>query len=187
MASSSDTDPDAGLGDHLVAGLFATHDAADSAIRRLAAAGVPLRAISIVGRNPHTEEHAVGYVNAGERARFYGKYGAFWGGLAGLLLGSGFFFVPFIGSLTALGPLASVLVGGIEGAALGGGASALFGALSTIGVPKDSVLRYETAIRTDQFMVTVHCASAQVAQVHQWLEQAGATEVQGHALTGATN
>lgn len=185
MASSKDTD--SALGDHLVVGLFATHDAADGAIRQLAAAGVPLRAISIVGRNPHTEEHAVGYFNAGERARFYGKYGAFWGGLAGLLLGSGFFFVPFIGSLTALGPLASVLVGGIEGAALGGGASALFGALTAIGVPKDSVLRYQSAIKTDQFMVTVHCASTQAAQLRQRLEQAGGTDVQSHALSAAAN
>ena len=35
--------------------------------------------LSIVGRDYHTEEHVVGYYNAGDRMKYWGKLGAFWG------------------------------------------------------------------------------------------------------------
>lgn len=177
-SSASKPKPD----DQIVLALFGTHEAADAAVRKLGAAGVVLASISIVGKNCRSEEHATGYLIAGERARFYGKYGAFWGGLAGLLLGSGFFYIPVVGSLVALGPLASAIAGGIEGAVLGGGASALGGALATLGIPRNSVVRYETAIRAEQFLVSVHCASDGVARIQQLLEQAGGSDVRSHAL-----
>lgn len=181
-ASTTASNLSATLGDQLVLALFGTHQAAEAAVRQLGSAGVALPAISIVGRNYHSEEHAVGYFNAGERARFFGKLGAFWGGLAGILLGSAFMFIPVVGHLVVLGPLASTLVSGLEGAALGGGASALVGALTTLGVPRDSVVRYETAIKADQFLVSVHASEAEVARIRQLLTQAGGTAVESHGL-----
>ncbi|WP_298433535.1 quinol:electron acceptor oxidoreductase subunit ActD [Ottowia sp.] len=181
-ASTPNANAASTLGDHLVLALFGTHDAAEAAVRQLGSAGVPLPAISIVGRNYHSEEHAVGYVNAGERAKFFGKLGAFWGGLAGILLGSAFMFIPVVGHVVVLGPLASMLVSGLEGAVVGGGASALMGALTTIGIPKDSVVRYETAIKADQFLVSVHASQADVARIQQLLTQAGGTSVESHGL-----
>lgn len=165
------------LGKQIVMALFATHEAADGAVRKLAAAGTPLAAISIIGKNYHSEEHAAGYVNAGERAWFLGKFGAFWGGLAGMLLGAGFFYVPVVGPIVVLGPLASTLLGGIEGAVLAGGTSALVGALTALGIPKDSVVRYEAAIKAEQFLVSVHCTAAELAQTRQLLSQFGGRDV----------
>ena len=179
--STSNTDTTA-LGNQIVLGLFGMHEAADAAVRKLAASGIALPSISIIGKNYHSEEHAAGFVNVGERAWFFGKYGAFWGGLAGLLVGSGFFFIPVVGSLVALGPLASMIVGGIEGAVLAGGASALAGALTGIGIPKNAVVRFEEAIKADEFLVSVHCTEDEVARVQQLLTEAGGTEVQSHGL-----
>lgn len=173
-------------GSHIVMALFATHEAADAAVRGLDAGGVPLQSISVVGRDYHSEEQPVGYFNAGERAWFYGKQGAFWGGLAGLLLGSGFFFVPFVGPMVVLGPMTSVIVGGIEGAVLAGGASALAGALTAVGVPRDSVLRYDSATRADQFLVTVHTQEQDVERIQRLLGEAGGTEIEAHALATTT-
>ena len=51
-------------------------------------------------------------------------------------------FVPVVGHLIVLGPLAAMLFGGLQGAVLVGGVSALAGALMSIGIPRDSVLRY---------------------------------------------
>lgn len=182
---ATNTNPEDALGSQIVLALFGTHDAADAGVRQLAAAGIALPTISIVGKNYHSEEQAAGYLNAGDRAKFYGKFGAFWGGLAGLLVGSGFFFVPVIGQLVVLGPLASIIVGGIEGAVLAGGASALAGALMATGIPKNSVVRYEMALKADQFLVSVHCAPADVTRIQQLLAQAGGTEVQSHGLNAA--
>lgn len=178
--NTSNPNATSALGSHIVMALFGTHEAADGAVRKLGAAGVPLSAISVVGRNYHSEDQPVGYFNAGDRARFYGKYGAFWGGLAGLLLGSGFFYIPVIGPIMVLGPLASVIVGGIEGAVLAGGASALVGALTAVGVPRNSIVRYETAIKADQFLVTVHANADKLARIQQLLGEAGGTAVESH-------
>ncbi len=170
------------LGSQIVLGLFGTHEAADAAVRKLAASGVALASISIIGKNYHSEEQAAGYMNVGDRAWYFGKYGAFWGGLAGLLVGSGFFFIPLVGPLVVMGPLASMIVGGIEGAVLAGGASALAGALTAIGIPKNSVVRYEEALKADAFMVSVNCAEGDVARLQQLLTEAGGSEVQSHGL-----
>ena len=163
--------------------VFNDHIHADAAVRSLAQAGFNMKTISIVGKDYHTEEHAVGYFNAGDRAKYFGKLGAFWGGLAGILFGSALMFVPVVGHIVVLGPFTATLVGWLEGAALGGGASALFGALTSLGIPKDSVVRYETAIKADKFLVTVNGSADEVARARQMLTVAGSTDVQTHAGT----
>ena len=64
-----------------------------AAIKALQRSGFDLRNLSIIGRDYHTDEHVVGYYNVGERMLHWGKLGAFWGGLWGLLFGSAMFFV----------------------------------------------------------------------------------------------
>ena len=44
------------------------------------------------------------------------------------------------------GPLVAWIVGALEGAVLMGGLSALGAGLYSIGIPKDSVVKYETAL-----------------------------------------
>ena len=46
-----------------------------------------MQKLSIVGKDHQTEEHIVGYYNAGDRMEFWGARGALWGWLCGLLVG----------------------------------------------------------------------------------------------------
>ena len=46
--------------------------------------------MSIVGKDYHTGEHVVGYYNVGDRMKYWGKQGAFWGGISGMLFGFAF-------------------------------------------------------------------------------------------------
>ena len=165
----------------LAVAVYDSHTQAEDAVRKLANAGFDMKAISIVGKDYHSEEHVVGYFNAGDRAKFFGKLGAFWGGLAGILFGSALMFVPVIGHIIVLGPLAATLIGGLEGAAIGGGLTALVGALSAIGIPKDSVLRYETALKADKFLVIVHGDADRMKRAREALSAAGSTDVQPYA------
>ena len=160
--------------------VYDTHTQAEQAVHKLAAAGFDMKTISILGKDYHSEEHVVGYFNAGDRAKFFGKYGAFWGGLAGILFSSAMMFVPVVGHVVVLGPLAAALVGGAEGAVLGGGMSALVGALTAIGVPKDSVLRYETAVKASKFLVIVNGDEDQGVRAREVLSAAGSIDVQTH-------
>ncbi len=163
--------------------VYDSHGQAEDAVHKLAKAGFDMKTISIIGKDYHTEQHVVGYFNTGDRVKYFGKLGAFWGGMAGILFGSALMFVPVIGHVVVLGPIAAAIAGGLQGAVLGGGASALVGALSTLGVPKDSVLRYETAIKADKFLVIVHGGGDEILRAHEVLVAAGSDDVQAHPGT----
>ncbi|MDE2276661.1 MAG: DUF1269 domain-containing protein [Burkholderiales bacterium] len=167
----------------IAAAIYDSHERAEGAVRKLGQAGFDLKSISIVGKDYHSEEHVVGYFNVGDRARFFGKLGAFWGGLAGILFGSALMFVPVVGHIIILGPLAAAVVSGLEGAVVAGGLSALVGALTGMGIPKDSVLRYETALKADKFLVVVTGSAADIRRAHEVLSAAGSTDVQDHLVT----
>ncbi|MYN43399.1 DUF1269 domain-containing protein [Duganella sp. FT109W] len=164
----------------LAVAVYHTHAEAEAAVKALQRAGFDMTKISIIGRDYQTEEHVVGFLNAGERARICGKYGAFWGGLVGILFGSALLFVPVVGHVIVLGPLAAAIFGGLEGAVLVGGASALVGALSALGMPPDSVLRYETAIRADKFMLVVHGDARDLSRAEQLLAHSGLASLERH-------
>src|SRR6202451_4424411 len=100
-----------------------------------------MKSLSIAARDTHTDEHVVGYYNAGDRMRYWGKVGAFWGGFWGLLFGS-LFAIPGLGPILVAGPLVAWIIAGLEGAVVVGGVSALGAALVSIGIPKDSVVQY---------------------------------------------
>lgn len=160
--------------------VFDFHTQAEAAIKALQRAGFDMKKISIIGRDYHSEEHVVGFLNAGDRAKIFGKYGAFWGGLMGVLFGSAMMFVPVVGHVIVLGPLAAALFGGLEGAVLVGGISALAGALMSLGIPKDSVLRYETALKADKFLLVVHGDAQEIKRAHELLKTSGLTSFEHH-------
>ena len=124
-----------------------------------------MHTLSIVGKGTHTDEQAVGYYNTGDRMKYWGKTGAFWGGLWGMLFGSAFWFmIPGHRSAAGCRPLVAWIVGGLEGAIVVGGLSAVGAGLVGIGIPKDSVVQYELALKTDQYLLVVHDTAAHVAK-----------------------
>jgi uncharacterized membrane protein len=141
-----------------VVAIYDTHEQAEKAIKVLQEAGIDMKSLSIAGRSMHTDEHVIGYYNAGDRMKYWGSVGAFWGGLWGLLFGSAAFAVPGIGPILVAGPLVGWIVAGLEGAVVVGGVSALGAGLVSIGIPKDSVIKYEVALKTDKFLLIVHGA-----------------------------
>jgi hypothetical protein len=82
--------------------------------------------------------------------------GAFWGGFWGLLFGSALFAIPGLGPILVAGPLVAWIIAGLEGTVVVGGVSAVGAGLVSIGIPKDSVLKYEVALKTDKFLLVVH-------------------------------
>jgi len=145
-----------------VVAVYASHVEAEAAVKELQRAGIDMRTLSIVGKGSHTDEHVVGYYNTGDRMKYWGKTGAFWGGFWGLLLGSAFFAIPGLGPVLVAGPLVAFIVGGLEGAAVVGGLGAIGAGLYGMGIPKDSVVEYELALKTDKFLLLVHDKASEV-------------------------
>jgi uncharacterized membrane protein len=160
--------------------IFNTHTEADQAIKELQKSGYDMKKLSIVGKDYHTEEDVVGYYNTGDRMKKWGKIGAFWGSLWGILFGSAFFMIPGIGPIVMGGPLVAAIVAGLEGAITIGGLSALGAGLYSIGIPKDSVIKYETAIKADKFLVIAHGTADEVAKAKKILDPLDKAEVAVH-------
>jgi hypothetical protein len=161
--------------------VYATHDEADGAIKSLQKSGFDMKKLSIVGKDFHTEEHAIGYYNTGDRIKFWGKKGAFWGGLVGILFSSAFLVIPVVGHLIVLGPLVSSIIGGLEGAAVVGGTSALFGALAGLGIPKDTVVQYENDVKAGKFLVLAQGTPEEVARAKDILGGSTSANVSVHS------
>jgi hypothetical protein len=153
--------------------IFNTHVEAENAVKELQKSGFDMKKLSIVGKDYHTEEHVVGYYQTGDRMKYWGKLGAFWGGLWGILFGAAFFWIPGIGPLVVAGPLVSAIVGGLEGAVAFGGLTALGAGLYSLGIPKDSIINYESSIKSDKFLLVVHGSGDELAKAKDILKSAG--------------
>jgi len=163
-----------------VIAVFADHPAAEAAIKKLNVAGFDMRHLSVVGKGYHTDEKVVGFYNSGDRIKFWGTRGAFWGAFWGLFLGGLFVTVPVVGQVVVLGYLAAIVVGAIENAVIVGGVSALAAALYSIGVPKDSVIQYETALKTDNFLVMAHGPASEISRAKTILSTVNPTRLDVH-------
>jgi uncharacterized membrane protein len=147
-----------------VIAIYDTHEQAELAVKRLQEAGIDMKTLSIAAKDQHTDEHVVGYYNTGDRMKRWGKVGAFWGGFWGLLFGSAVFAIPGVGPILVAGPLVAWIVAGLEGAVVIGGVGAIGGGLASIGIPKDSILKYELALKTDRFVLIVHDSPEAIAK-----------------------
>jgi uncharacterized membrane protein len=163
-----------------VVAIYHTHVEAEDAVKSLQNAGIDMRTLSIVAKDYHTDDQVVGYYNMGDRMKRWGGIGAFWGGFWGLLFGSAFFAIPGVGPLLVAGPLVSWIVGALEGAVVVGGLGVVGASLVSIGIPKDSVLSYETAIKSDKFLLIVHGTSAEVVKAKEILEHTNTESLSVH-------
>jgi hypothetical protein len=166
-----------------VIAVFDDHQSAETSIKKLVGAGFEMKNLSIVGKGYHSDEKVVGFYNFGDRVRFWGTRGAFWGGLWGLFFGGLFLTIPVVGHVIVLGYLTSVVVSAVESAAVAGGMSAIAAALFGIGIPKDSVLRYETALKSDGFLVMAHGSTEDMDRAKDILGTLSPRQLDHHPAT----
>jgi len=62
-----------------------------------------------------------------------------------------------------------------------GGLSAIGAGLYSIGIPKDSIVNYELAIKTDKYLVLVHSTAAEVEKARDILQTTQPLSVTMHA------
>jgi hypothetical protein len=151
--------------------VFDTHDQAESAIRTLSQAGFDMSTLSLVGKGYHTEEKPMGFYTTGDKVRAWGGAGAFWGGIWGLLLAPAVFVLPGVGVVAMAGPFVAALIGALEGAVVVGSLSALGAALSQIGVSPDQLIKYETALKMDKYLLVVNGRADEQARASTVLAQ----------------
>lgn len=163
--------------DNLPIYVFNTHVEAEEAVKALSKSGYDVKKLSIIGKGYHTEETPIGFYTMGDRIKTWGGMGAFWGGIWGLLIAPAVFFLPGFGLVALAGPVVAALVAALEGAVLVGGVSAISAALMQIGVPKDKIMKYETAIKVDKYVLMVHGSIEEQDKARTVLEQTKSWEM----------
>lgn len=146
-------------------------DHAEDAVRALEHAGFEMGQLSIVARGLHEERHVIGFDSTGVREARWARWGSLWGVLFGALV-----FLPGIGSVAVGGFLLFLLIT----AAVGAGAGALSAALSSVGIPADAVIRYETELRADKQLLIAHGTHDDVERARALLAATKAESVTVH-------
>jgi hypothetical protein len=162
-----------------VIAVYPDHASAENAVRRLQQNGIPMRDVSIIGKDFQAIEKPLGFVTTGTVAKEGAKVGAWAGGIFGLLVGAAFLILPGVGPVIAFGPLSVALLGGLEGALAGAAFGGLTGALVGLGVSKDKAIRYESEVKAGKFLVTLRGDAPQIERARSLLTagKAETTEV----------
>jgi len=163
-----------------VVAIYKSHSEAEAAVKELQRSGFDMTKLSIVGRDQHTEEHVVGFYNAGDRMKYWGKLGAFWGGMWGMLFGSAVFMIPGLGPLLVAGPLAGWVIAALESAVVVGGVSAIGAGLYNLGIPKDGILRYEAALKTSKFVLVAHGTAEEASRAQEIINRTNPEALEEH-------
>jgi uncharacterized membrane protein len=163
-----------------VVAIFAQHSGAENAVKELKESRFDIKKLSIVGRDYHSNEDVIGFYNIGDRMKYWGKMGAFWGGIWGMFFGAAFLVIPGIGPIIAAGPLVAWIIGALEGAIVVGGISALGAGLFSLGIPKDTVVKYETSVKAGKFLLIAHGTTDEVQRARNVLQSTGAEEINVH-------
>ena len=162
--------------DRAVIAVFPDLVAAEHAVIELTRSGFPVFRTSIVGMDMECQIRISGFVTAGDVAGPSAATGAWVGGLFGVLSGAAVLFIPGLGPLVVLGPLAAAAVGAAEGALLGGAVGALLGHF----VARKHLPKYEELVRTGNYLLVVHGSEEEVARAQRLLTDRGGTDVQQH-------
>ena len=102
------------------------------------------------------------------------------------MFGSAFFLIPGVGPLLVAGPLVGWIVGALEGAVVVGGLSAVGAGLCSLGIPKDSILRYETAVKTGKFVVIAHGTAEEATRAREIINRTNPEALEEHQPSRAT-
>ena len=172
----------AGAEESSVVATFGEHSGAENAIRELKKEGFDPKRFSIVGLEFQSEDNVVGFYTTGDRMKYWGKTGAFWDGLWGLLGGAAFLIIPGVGPVVAAGPVTGWIIGALEGAIFVGGVSVLGAGLVSVGIPRDSVLKYESSVKAGKFLLILHGTAAEAEKVRKVLDTTEAETIDIHRL-----
>jgi hypothetical protein len=168
-----------------VIAVYDTHREAEVAMKELHTAGFDMKILSFVGKDKYTGEQVAGFYNASDRMKYWGRIGALWDGLWGLLFGAEFLWVPAIGTVVIAGPLSASFAAASESAVGVDGLRAFRVALKSIGIPKDSVPRYATAIKVNKCLLSAHGTAAEVAKAKEMLKRTNPVELESNVLGAA--
>jgi len=78
------------------------------------------------------------------------------------------------------------IIAGLEGAVVVGGLSAVGAGLFSLGIPKDSIVMYESAVKAGKYVVVAHGTAQDVARARDIMSTLKPSGLTDHVLEPAT-
>ena len=169
---------------NLIAAVFDDPDSAKGLVERLIEEDFPMDQISLLHRAGGEGDDFLGiaYTDERERIKVWGKYGALWGAVGGLLAGAtGLLLIPGVGALLVVGPLLDIIAGATIGTGVMAGAAVvtrLTIALRRMGMPEDKLQALHQAIMDGKTVLILHCGADDPVMWQQRIKWHGAELVE---------
>ena len=154
----------------LVVAICSSHAEASQTVRRIQQSGFDLRNLSIICRNETSRHDLRSQLNLTDRQDVP------WAIASGPALLN----IPGFGPIAVAGPLLPAIAGELESASPEGSFSALGAGLHNIGIPLVNVPRYETAIKSYNYLVVAHCTATETIRAKQLFEPLSVAELAVH-------
>ncbi len=156
-------------------GVYNTHEKAVKAVKTLKDREFDVSKVSIIGQVAFVEDHL--RVLSGEHSAETGAaVGSVVGTILGALSGLSLIAIPGLGVLYAAG----ALVGAVGGFSIGTAGGGFVGALLSVGIHKDGIIRYQKHLKEGKFLLVVHGTKIEADNAHQILDETDHQEVTKH-------
>jgi len=179
--------PEVYQAERTISATFKEQKQVDDVIRRLLDRGVPRDHISVMGKNFQSETRIAGFITKKDvilgGLRTGAIFGSLFGSFLSLLTGVGLLVIPFVGTVTAAGPIGALLLGAASGAIAGSAGAGLVSVLTTLGMPEDKAAIYQTRLQAGEFLVMAEVPSDRAGEFQLLLESTGGEEI--HTLDKA--
>jgi nucleotide-binding universal stress UspA family protein len=154
---------------------------AETASTVLNSAGFDRKKISLIGKDRLAEGDVSGFYKADDHISYWGRERAIWNGDIPVAV----FSFPEIGTLLVTGPLAGSIAGVLANAIVSSGISAFEAGFIHWGLSRESVRKYEDAIKADTFLLMVHGDENEITLARDVLHKIGPSKVDCHIVAVA--
>ncbi len=165
-------------GDSSCVAIYGDHEGVEAALGLLEKGSVECRNISVIASAEEAPDCSVGLAMTGERVVLRGRQSSFWGGVRQRLPEISLFVIPAVGSIVVAGALGAVLVTVLEEVL--NGLNIFRVTLSRVGVPSESVIAYENAIKEGAYLLIVQGDVREAERTHNLLLSGGARDMAIH-------
>ena len=165
---------------YLFVAIYNTRAEGESAIREIQNSGIDMMRLSFLGRDYRAKDKLIGRYQSSDHTKYWENLSTFGDGIWGLLSSIALFHIPETGPFLAGGPIAGAIIGALEGTPAVRGLSAVGSGLHIIGIPRDSILKYERAIKGDKYLIIAQGVAEEIASVKAIIKNNGAAEFDLH-------
>jgi hypothetical protein len=175
---------------NMVMAIYNTQRGAEDGLKGVLQSGADMKKrldvkkVSLLAKGYFPDNEAAGIYNDGDGMKHLGKYGRFWNSIWGIIPNAAAFTIPGTGPVLVAGPFVSWIVDALKRTP-SSTRGAIGASLSSIGIPENSILEYEHALKEGKFLFGYYGTAGEVDRAHYILRGTEPAAVDTHSNLAA--